>query len=67
MDKLINTYCKIILHPPDHKKAHVLTGIITAIDHTTNQIKLTTKHGETTLDLNQIIAIKPKQKQNHIQ
>lgn len=64
LDRILGHYCKIVINEPGDKKAHVVTGIIKEIDHQRQCIILQSYTGIWFLDINTIIAIKPKKIKN---
>jgi len=59
-DRLIGKYCKIVSREPGEKKANVVNGIVNEIDHEAGFIVVESKQGTGCLNINSIVAIKPK-------
>ena len=60
VDKLIGKYCKIITKEPGEDRASVVTGIIMEIDHGAGFLTIESTQGTGCLDVNTIVAIKPR-------
>ena len=63
VDRLIGKYCKIITQEPGEDKSRVVTGLVKNIDHEDGLITIESWQGLGVLNIDTIIAIKPK-KQN---
>ena len=60
VDKLIGKYCKIVTKEPGEDRANVVTGIIMEIDHDAGFLTIESTQGMGCLDINTIVAIKPR-------
>ena len=60
VDRLIGKYCKIITKEPGEDRANVVTGIIMEIDHDAGFLTIESTQGMGCLDINTIVAIKPR-------
>ena len=60
VDRLIGKYCKIITKEPGEDRANVVTGIIMEIDHDAGFIMIESIQGMGCLNINTIVAIKPR-------
>ena len=60
VDKLIGKYCKIITKEPGGERANVVTGIIIEIDHDAGFLTIESTQGIGCLNINTIVAIKPR-------
>ena len=60
VDRLIGKYCKIITKEPGEDRANVVTGIIMEIDHDAGFIMIESTQGMGCLNINTIVAIKPR-------
>lgn len=60
LDRMVGQYCKIVMKEPGDIKAHVVTGIIQEIDHHTRIIIVKSGNGSWCLNIDEIVAIKPK-------
>ena len=60
VDKLIGKYCKIITKEPGEERANVVTGIIIEIDHDAGFLTIESTQGIVCLNINTIVAIKPR-------
>ena len=63
MDRLIGKYCKIITKEPGEDKSHVVTGLVKNIDHDDGFITIESWQGIDVLNIDTIIAIKPKKQE----
>ena len=63
MDRLIGKYCKIITKEPGEDKSHVVTGLVKNIDHDDGFITIESWQGLGVLNIDTIIAIKPKKQE----
>jgi len=62
IDRLIGKYCKIVTKEPGENKANVVTGLVNEIDHEAGFIMIESTQGIGCLNLDTIVAIKPKKK-----
>ena len=60
LDRLIGTYCKIVMKEPGDEKARVVSGILREIDHDSQFIVVESRDGVGCLNIGAIVAIKPK-------
>ena len=60
VDKLIGKYCKIVTKEPGEDRANVVTGIIIEVDHDAGFLTIESTQGVGCLNINTIVAIKPK-------
>jgi hypothetical protein len=60
VDKLIGKYCKIITKEPGEERPNVVTGIIIEIDHDAGFLTIESTQGIGCLNINTIVAIKPR-------
>ena len=60
LDRMIGQYCKIVMKEPGDEKAHVVTGIIQEIDHHARMMVVKSGDGFWCLNIDEILAIKPK-------
>ncbi len=60
VDRLIGKYCKIITKEPGEDRANVVTGIIMEIDHDAGFLTIESTQGMGCLNINTIVAIKPR-------
>ena len=60
VDKLIGKYCKIVTKEPGEDRANVITGMIMEIDHDAGFLTIESTQGMGCLDINTIVAIKPR-------
>jgi hypothetical protein len=60
VDKLIGKYCKIITKEPGEYRASVVTGIIMEIDHDAGFLTIESTQGIDCLNIDTIVAIKPR-------
>jgi len=63
VDRLIGKYCKIITKEPGEDKSHVVTGLVKNIDHDDGFITIESWQGLGVLNIDTIIAIKPKKQE----
>ncbi len=63
VDRLIGKYCKIITKEPGEDKSHVVTGLVKNIDHDDGFITIESWRGLCVLNIDTIIAIKPKKQE----
>jgi len=63
VDRLIGKYCKIITKEPGEDKSHVVTGLVKSIDHDDGFITIESWQGLGVLNIDTIIAIKPKKQE----
>ena len=63
LDRMIGQYCKIVMKEPGEQKAHVMAGVITEIDNDAGFIIIETPPGTACLNMQAVIAIKPRQRQ----
>ena len=63
MDRLIGKYCKIVTKEPGEDKSHVVTGLVKNIDHDDGFITIESWQGLGVLNIDTIIAIKPKKQE----
>ena len=64
IDRLIGTYCKIVTKEPGEQKASTITGTIHEVDHDAGFVLIESNQGVGCLNIQAIIAIKPKKKAN---
>ncbi len=62
VDRFVDKYCKIVTNEPGDKRVHVIIGSITDIDHEAGFIIVESDQGSSFLDIESIVAIKPKAK-----
>ena len=62
-DRLIGKYCKIVTKEPGEDKSHVFTGLVKSIDHDDGFITIESWQGLGVLNIDTIIAIKPKKQE----
>ena len=62
IDRCIGRYCKIVTKEPSEVKACVVTGIVRDIDHDAGFIMIESTQGLGCLNIESIIAIKPRRK-----
>jgi hypothetical protein len=60
MEKLIGRYCKIVTKEPGTYRASVFTGILEDVNYNDGFITVNFMKGIEILNINTIIAIKPK-------
>ena len=60
MDRLIGKYCKIVTKEPGDERSYVVTGMVKDIDHDSGFIIIESEHGLNYLNIEVIVAIKPK-------
>ena len=60
MEKLIGRYCKIVAKEPGAYRASVFTGILDDVNYIDGFITVDSMQGLECLNINTIIAIKPK-------
>ncbi len=60
VDKMIGKYCKIITKESGGERANVVTGIIMEIDHDAGFLTIESTQGIDCLNINTIVAIKPR-------
>ncbi|MCX6666499.1 MAG: hypothetical protein NT038_10670 [Euryarchaeota archaeon] len=60
LDRLIGTYCKIVMKEPGDEKARVVSGILREIDHDSQFVIVESRDGFGCLNIDAIVAIKPK-------
>ena len=60
INKMIGQYCKFVINEPGEKKASTITGILKEIDKKNGFLIIESKLGEGIVNINSIIAIKPK-------
>ncbi len=60
VDKLIGKYCKIITKEPGRERASVVAGIIMEIDHNAGFLTIESTQGIDCLNIDTIVAIKPR-------
>ena len=63
VDRLIGKYCKIVTKEPGEDKSHVVTGLVNSIDHDDGFITIESWQGLGVLNIDTIIAIKPKKQE----
>ncbi len=63
VDRLIGKYCKIVTKEPGEDKSHVVTGLVKSIDHEDGFITIESHQGLGVLNIDTIIAIKPKKQE----
>jgi len=63
VDRLIGKYCKIVTKEPGEDKSHVVTGLVKNIDHDDGFITIESWQGLGVLNIDTIIAIKPKKQE----
>jgi len=63
MDRLIGRYCKIVTEELGDKRTHVVTGVVKDIDHDDRFITIESWQGLGVLNIDTIIAIKPKKQE----
>jgi len=61
LDRLIGTYCKIVMNEPGEEKARVVSGIVREINHDSQFIVVESCSGVGCLNISAIVAIKPKE------
>ncbi len=61
--RLIGKYCKIVTKEPGEDKSHVVTGLVKNIDHDDGFITIESWQGLGVLNIDTIIAIKPKKQE----
>ena len=62
IDKLIGQYCKVVTQEPGEEKSNVVSGIVREIDHDSGFVVIESKQGSGCLNINTIVAIKPRRK-----
>jgi hypothetical protein len=62
LDKLIGKYCKIVIKEPGEQKATAISALVNEIDHTSGFIIIESYQGVGCLNINSILAIKPKKR-----
>ena len=65
LDRFLYKYCKIVTNKLGEKGVHVAIGLITDIDHDARFMIVESDQGSKFLDIESIVAIKPK-KQHRI-
>jgi hypothetical protein len=60
VDELIGKYCKIITKEPGGERASVVAGIIMEIDHDAGFLTIESTQGIDCLNIDTIVAIKPR-------
>lgn len=63
LGRLIGKYCKIVTKEPGEDKSHVITGLVKNIDHDDGFITIESWQGLGVLNIDTIIAIKPKKQE----
>ena len=63
LERLIGKHVKIVTKEPSEQKTHVMTGVVTEIDNDAVFLIIETPQGTAVLNIQAIIAIKPKQRQ----
>ena len=64
MDRLIGKYCKIVTKEPGEERVHVISGVVTEIDHGAGFIMVESSQGMGCLSIKTIEAIKPRSKKD---
>jgi hypothetical protein len=64
LDRMIGQHCKIVMKEPGDDKAHTVTGTIYEIDQKDKFIIVKSVNGFWCLNIDDIIAIKPKKNDN---
>ncbi len=67
VDNLIGKYCKIITKEPGEERANVVNGTIMEIDHDSGFLTIESTQGMGCLNINTIVAIKPRRKMKLVQ
>ena len=62
VDRLIGKYCKIVTKEPGDEKSHVVTGVVTDIDHESGFLMIKSSQGMGCFNIKTIVAIKPSSK-----
>ena len=65
IDRCIGKYCKIVTKEPGEDKSHVVTGLVKNIDHDDGFITIESWQGLGVLNIDTIIAIKPKKQEKN--